>query len=770
MAQSKPYVTMMKGLITESSPLTPVEGSFFEGSNFIIDNKNNITRRKGLELVDSLVSFAGGRVFTYKWEGADNGKDMLVTAVIANDAKGTLSVLFNTETSQEYLQYSGASSYALELFRLDLNDKQTKIVNFANAGSTLIITTDAHYPIMFKKSLSGSGFDVVTAIIPLERDLEGVKDGVADSERPAESNRHNYNLYNQGWPAGHIVQFRTEIGKDPSNSDLVSLGKYVDSNGDEGWRAVEITKSYLGNTPAPKGKWIRNVFKDSDVGFSGDLIKVINVSQAGNLLTITFESNHNLVSGDFFTLYSTNGRGVIFMAEGGKVDVAGNIVVINMSTVVINSEWTLTPASPFVMAMRKHVNPVYWALPQLDGNGKRWVYNTFEGFEYETRSGFTSVAAWSSRFWFAGLTGKKASRIYFSQTIVNDKSVDKLYSINDPSSEINDVLKSDGGYVIIPEVTQVVSLFPTKDSLIVLAKNGVWSISGTVNGVFSATDYQVDKISSFGCISSRGVCELNGVVYYIGTFGIYAFDGKDVLNITEKSVSNVWTVIPTANLTEALLIPNNRDETVHMIYSDYGLWKSFDKELVYNSENKNIYTMSYSSDLSRYIIGAYLTKSQIEHKQIAYICVTPSIGGNSVLGVFTNTHGLYTDFRSTQSPAYAGTPYTSILKSAVDNVGELSKTKTAAYIKLFKRNSPNNKFTFKAVWDWMKSGTTKREQVLFANDKYDETYPSSKTHVAILKDSMSGYGDSMYIHIESVEGKDCSIYGWSVDWSARSAT
>jgi hypothetical protein len=458
------------------------------------------------------------------------------------------------------------------------------------------------------------------------------------------------------------------------------------------------------------------------------------------------------------------------MAEGGRVDVTGNIVVINMSAVVINSEWTLTPASPFVMAMRKHVNPVYWATPQLDGNGKRWVFNSFDGFEYETRSGFTSVAAWSSRFWFAGLVGRKAPRIYFSQTVVNDKAVDKLYSINDPSSEISDVLKSDGGYVVIPEATQVVSLFPTKDSLIVLAKNGVWRISGTVNGAFSATDYQVDKISSFGCVSSKGVCELNGVIYYIGIFGIYAFDGKDVFNITEKSVGDIWTVIPPTNLAEALLIPNNRDETVHMIYSNYGLWTNFDKELVYNSENKSIHTMSYSSDLSRYIVGAYLTKSQIEHKQIAYVCVTPSTNNNSVLGVFTNTNGLYTDFRSTYSPVYVGTPYTSTLKSAVDNVGELSKTKMAAYIKLFKRNSPDNKFTFKAVWDWMKSGTTKREQVLFANDKYDDTYSSSKTHVAILKDSMSGYGDSMYIHVESVEGKDCSIYGWSIDWSAKSAT
>jgi hypothetical protein len=70
----------------------------------------------------------------------------------------------------------------------------------------------------------------------------------------------------------------------------------------------------------------------------------------------------------------------------------------------------------------------------------------------------------------------------------------------------------------------------------------------------------------------------------------------------------------------------------------------------------------------------------------------------------------------------------------------------------------------------MNEGTTKREQLLFDVDKYNETYSSLKTDVAIVKDTLSGSGDSMYIFIKSVDGMDCNIFGWSIDWSAKSAT
>lgn len=130
------------------------------------------------------------------------------------------------------------------------------------------------------------------------------------------------------------------------------------------------------------------------------------------------------------------------------------------------------------------------------------------------------TAFYAGRAWFAA-----DNILYFSQ-VISPNNLDMAgmcYQAQDPTAEdLNALLASDGGKLIISEAANIIRMYAVGPGLLVLASNGVWFVSGTSAG-FSATDYSVSKLSSVGCSDANSLVEAGGIVFWFAPNGVAAY-------------------------------------------------------------------------------------------------------------------------------------------------------------------------------------------------------------------------------------------------------
>ena len=75
----------------------------------------------------------------------------------------------------------------------------------------------------------------------------------------------------------------------------------------------------------------------------------------------------------------------------------------------------------------------------------------------------------------------------------NFDNLNKCYQSADPTAEGDFALvATDGGFLKIADAAQIIKLVVSNSSLVVIARNGVWEITGP-DGVFKATDYSISQ-------------------------------------------------------------------------------------------------------------------------------------------------------------------------------------------------------------------------------------------------------------------------------------
>lgn len=171
----------------------------------------------------------------------------------------------------------------------------------------------------------------------------------------------------------------------------------------------------------------------------------------------------------------------------------------------------------------------------------------------------TALAFFTGRIWWTGVSGSKVNgNIYFNQILEGTTNIGRCYQINDPTSEdLNSLLSSDGGVIVIPEIGSVLKMFPMQGALIILADNGVWSISGP-DGSFKATDFIVSKISSIGIDGAESVVDVEGVPVWWGKTGINTVTQNEVtfkfgvVNLSKDTVQTFYEEIPSLSKVDAV--------------------------------------------------------------------------------------------------------------------------------------------------------------------------------------------------------------------------
>jgi hypothetical protein len=198
-------------------------------------------------------------------------------------------------------------------------------------------------------------------------------------------------------------------------------------------------------------------------------------------------------------------------------------------------------------------------------------------FEDETiyRSRFTNTAFFAGRAWYSGAADEDLKgNIYFSQILSDFNKVGNCYQENDPTSEIiSDLLDSDGGVINIPDAGDIKAMYALGRGLLVLASDGVYAVSG-IDGVFSAANYQVEKVTEVGCIAPKSVIVLENSLVYWSTQGIYGISldqsgfSYSSQNISDGSIRTLYNEIPYASKVLAQGAYNSSEKEIYWLYNN----------------------------------------------------------------------------------------------------------------------------------------------------------------------------------------------------------
>ena len=483
-------IQVTRGFVTEFTPVGFPQEAAIDIDNCIIDTDGSVRRRPGVSLEQSFVlnSINGGvlakgdletQAFsTHLWE------------FVANSGSLNIIVQQIGTVLQFYAQIGAVSSQLLgqvNVLSNAVNPADAPLFDFEmTSGLGALFVVSEHIEPL-KITYDGSTFTVEELTIQ-QRDFDGLEDSLAIDERPVILTRqHYYNLLNQGWTDENLNTFAglptstnicagtggvglSAVTDWPSNSDIMTVGIVVNSDGDLEFDASFVRESHLGNTPAPKGHFILNsFFKEYDI----------------------------------------------------VADCAG-----------MGSE--VTPNRP--QAVVFHQGRVFYSSPVVQNRG---------------------------------------NGIFYSQNLLSDDSAAKCFQEADPTAdEINDLIATDGGFLPIPGVGQIIHMEEYTNGIAVLASNGVWYLTGAGDGEgVTATSLRLVKMHSTGVLGAGNVVQAEGSLFYFGVEGIMQISLNElgsptVTNITQSSIQQFYiNISATARKNaSAVYIPEQRK--IYWAYRD----------------------------------------------------------------------------------------------------------------------------------------------------------------------------------------------------------
>lgn len=221
---------------------------------------------------------------------------------------------------------------------------------------------------------------------------------------------------------------------------------------------------------------------------------------------------------------------------------------------------------------------------QLKAQYPQLAYTVDELPQDITPSGPTVIAQYSGRIFYAGFPGatidgdtsspKMSSYVLFSQLVTDATSTVACYQSNDPTSiDQSDVLDTDGGFVRIEGAFNIVGLVNIGSALVVLAENGVWTITGGNGYGFTATNYKVTKITNSGCLSPGSIVVIESAVMYWSRDGIYNLSTNqlgDIVSesVTKKSIQSLYNDVGQLEAASAEGVYDSYEQKVKWIYNN----------------------------------------------------------------------------------------------------------------------------------------------------------------------------------------------------------
>jgi hypothetical protein len=727
----KQYSNFSKGIMTEASPLNFPDDYSLDEANMLLHVDGSRERRDGIEhesgnaiTTTTTTTAAVGMAF-YKWEFADNKATNTIGVVQVGQALYFMDLETNAPSAN---LLNGGS--AVSLTGIMANAVPHPRVSFSTINGVLLITSsDFSTPAKISYDTDADTMTLSFQKI-LVRDLWGVDDSLdVDEEISTLSDKHNYNLLNQGWTAANITAYDTAIGAYPGNHKVMHLGK--DSTG--AWSAATLNESFFGNSPAPKGRFILNFFDRGD------------------------------------------GSGLLGETEFTREDQSG---VSNLDADI---------ETGYLSAVTTNFGRVFWA-----------------GSESDITSGDSK-------------SPNASSLILYSQIIEREEQIGYCYQEADPTAEvIFDQVDSDGGHIQIPELGKVIKMVPMQNQVIVLANNGVWAIV-SVDGLFTPTSYQVNKVTAVGAIGPDSVVEVEGTLVYWSESGIYQLKLDEVsqqavvADVTLQTIKSLYNMIDKDAKTNAKGYYDSITKQVGWLYQsdadwDYTNFPDFcDKELIYDLQLQafTVNTISSKTVQSPYVTGAVLgqnlnTNTTIETVEVNGDPVT--VNGEVVEQTTSQTvqstsklkyltYVPQSGFAGFTLSQYAdedfldwGTEnYVSFIETGYIGFQDWARNKRVPYLIChFERTengfdanlAPLNESSclVQAKWEWTDNSASNRWGTQFQAYRYRRPYvPENSSdrfetgHLIITtRNKLRGWGKALSLRFQSEQGKNMKLYGFAI--------
>jgi hypothetical protein len=267
----KKHFTFVAGLNTVAGPLTFPPNAWADGDNVVPGVDGSLSLRKAIDYEGSYslsttsktnAEAAAGAYGCYEWNSvAGNGNHNLLVV-----QQGT-TVSFYTNNGNNISANAKAFTVNLATYKVTGNPEVDGVapIDCASVNGALIIVSRDTTPIIVTYDTSDDTIDVAELTIQI-RDFIGVDDGLAINTRPATlSDAHNYNLLNQGWTAAHIATYFTANAVYPSSAQSWTAGKDSSDN----FSAALLDKQDFGTSPAPKGRFVLDLFTRNRTSVSG---------------------------------------------------------------------------------------------------------------------------------------------------------------------------------------------------------------------------------------------------------------------------------------------------------------------------------------------------------------------------------------------------------------------------------------------------------------------------------------------------------------------
>ena len=825
-AVHKEYLTFVKGIITESNPLTNVENASTDEANFELKRDGSRRRRLGLDyeagyaLSPDIAEevFSEQSVSTYTWKSISG----LSSANIVLVQTGATLYLYDSDNSSIS---ANSLSTSIDLSQYEVPGLRAKDaeIEVSEVSGRLIICSPNIDPFYIFYDKESNNFTSRPFGLQI-RDFVGLASGLLVDENPTTlSNEHNYNLKNQGWDTNKIDLYFTANSAYPADSQQWALGK----DSVDVFDPDELDKQYFGGTPAPKGKFLLDIFNktyNTVIGEASSTVMSTAVyDDTAKEVTVTSPTAHGLTSGDVAQI-----TGLIFRLNYhddkwiNLNPITDRFRVVVISTTEFKFELNLSTGGRLIYYISGSFNSYSTASTEISTSSEKYR--------------ISSIASSGGRVFYAGLKDSEYSNyIFFSRIIETEADFSKCYQISDPTSEIaSDLLDADGGYIVITGMAKVVKLVAIENSIVIFATNGVWQIRGGESLGFTALDYSIHKVSSIGTVNSDSILLVESSIVYWADGGIYSISADQVsgklnaTNISESTIQTLYLAIPSVGRVHATGTYDGDTKRISWLYNedddyDGNFYKyKYNKELVYDVSLGAFFKNEFAElDSDSPYVAGYIGTSSLVTTSVAYdivvngdpvvvnsdpvqmsldllgrgslgikyLTVVPQTGGATSKITFSQYSDL--DFMDFSTADGTGKSYSSYLETGNEILGDTTRDKQAKYLTMhFNRTETGftNTNGFNAIrpssclvqskWGWSNSAASGKYGTQFQAYKLKRNYVPTGTgdtfdygfEVISTKNKLRGSGAALALRIESEEGKDMHLLGWGIDYTGRPLT
>lgn len=779
---NKNYFNFSGGFVSDASPLVFPPNTSVDEVNFPLRLDGARHRRKGLDFESSYVKASQTLASTdairaYDWHN------------VGNDADVNFQVVQTGSTLHFYSKDSDSYSNNKKSFTTDLTTRKVSGTSDATvaaspiqgaAGKGYFFVVGQYIEPFYITYDSGGDSISLTAITITARDFKGTEETVGISDRPSSLTvAHTYDLYNQGWDSTKISTFYSAVGSYPSNADRYEYGTYADvSTGLDTFSATQLAQQTLGNTPAARGHFIWSSIFDTTLSTGESAIFTVDTySYSAGTVTLNTVEDHGLSTSDVVTITNNSFE---FDNGGGC---AGSEVADSFNG---SHTITVTGAKQFTFSQTL-TGWTAWCTQYIS---KGFVLgDTIANPNGETISNRPEVVSfYAGRAWYAGINSSSiGSNIYFSQIALADNALGKCYQVADPTStEVSELVETDGGVIPIPEIGQLLSMVPLGTSLVLFADNGIWSIEPGETGYFTATSYSIRKITNVGCVSERSVVQAEGAIFFWSSSGIYILKQDDISgfvtaqNISINKIETHLKTIPDANKEAVKGEYNSLNREIQWVYNTTSSDPQvFNKELVFNISLNAWSKNSFNTTVGPEVIELVhtLNKTDQENK-IKYLT-----NADNTHITFSNYNN--TDFLDWETHDTTGADAAGYIISSYELLEDAMRGKFANRVFCyFNRTedtatadgsgdlnlSPKSGCMLQTRWDWAGSSTANKWSTEKEVYRFRRYYPPTagafdNGHpVVVTNNKVRGRGKVVSFKFSTEAGKDCQLLGWAVNY------